>query len=231
MEVGKMVTRDILPRARALAPQAASGFFRTVVETAMEGRSRFLGARVYADRELSKANGDVAQAISAVVEQHTGLAGAQGFLTSLGGLVLLPISMPANLTGLAILQVRMVGAIAHLRGYDVDDSRVRTAVTAVLLGEDTVDEMVRKGKLPSTPFAIATAPVHDPELDRKLATEISAALSLRVGGKRLGLVAARRIPLLGGGVGAVVDGVETYRVGKYAEKALPRRTAPKPIEE
>ena len=126
-----MVTRDILPRARALAPQAASGFFRTVVATAMEGRGRFLGAREYADRELAKANGEVTQAISAVIDQHTGLAGAQGFVTSLGGLVLLPISMPANLTGLAVLQVRMVGAIAHLRGYDVDDSRVRTAVSAV----------------------------------------------------------------------------------------------------
>lgn len=226
-----MVTRDILPRARALAPQAASGFFRTVVSTAMEGRGRFLGASVYADRELTKANGDVPQAISAVIEQHTAMAGGQGFLTSLGGLLLLPISMPANLTGLAVLQVRMVGAIAHLRGYDVDDSRVRTAVTAVLLGEDNVDDMVKKGKLPSTPLAIATAPVHDPELDKKLATEISAALGLKVGGKRLGLVAARRIPLLGGGVGAVVDGVETYRVGKYAEKALPRRHKALPAEQ
>jgi uncharacterized protein (DUF697 family) len=222
MEVRK-VAGEILPRARQLAPQAANTFFRTVVETAMDGRGRFLGARAYADRELAKANGDIALAVSAIIEQHVAYAGGQGFVTSLGGLILLPISMPANLAGLAILQVRMVGAIAHLRGYDVDESRVRTAVTAVLLGEDAVEDMVKKGKLPSTPLAIATAPVHDPELDRKLATEISGALSLRVGGKRLGLVAARRIPLLGGGVGAVVDGVETYRVGKYAEKALPRR--------
>ena len=31
---------------------------------------------------------------------------------------------PANLAGVALLQGRMVGAIAHLRGYDVDDPRV-----------------------------------------------------------------------------------------------------------
>jgi hypothetical protein len=40
---------------------------------------------------------------SAVIDQHIRLAGVQGFATGLGGLVTLPVLLPANLTGIAIV--------------------------------------------------------------------------------------------------------------------------------
>ena len=42
----------------------------------------------------------------------------------------------------------MVAGIAHLRGYDLDDPRVRNAILACLLGEDAVKSLVKKRKLP-----------------------------------------------------------------------------------
>ena len=50
---------------------------------------------------------------------------------------------------------------------------------------------------------LATAPVFDTELDRRVAQEVVADLLARVGGKRASLVITKRIPLLGGGVGAL----------------------------
>jgi uncharacterized protein (DUF697 family) len=164
-----------------------------------------------------------------VIDQHIRLAGVQGFVTSIGGLVTLPVALPANMTGIAIVQSRMVAAIAHLRGYDLDDPRVRTAVITCLLGEDGVTDRLKKSSLVTSPLAIATAPVFDPELDRQVATEVVAELIARVSGKRMAITVTRRVPLLGGAVGATVDGWSTYRIGQYADKSLIRRIR-RPIE-
>jgi uncharacterized protein (DUF697 family) len=227
--VARFVASSLAPAAQRFAPQAAAGVLRQVLEIAIDGYQRFPGAEQVAESKLAKTGGDAQLAIDAVVDQHIRLAGVQGFVTSIGGLVTLPVAMPANLTGIAIVQARMVAAIAHLRGYDLDDPRVRTAVITCLLGEDGVTDRLKKSSLPTSPLAIATAPVFDPELDRQVAGEVVAELIARISGKRMALTVTRRVPLLGGAVGAGVDGWSTYRIGQYADKSLVRRIR-RPIE-
>jgi uncharacterized protein (DUF697 family) len=152
------------------------------------------------------------------------LAAAEGFLTNLGGLVTMTVTVPANITGLALLQSRMVAGIAHLRGYDLDDPRTRDAILAGLLGEDRVDTLIRKKRIPGTPMAIATAPVHDPQLDTLMATEVAAELVTRVAGKRLATTLGRRVPVVGGMIGASADAFSTWQIGRYmGRELLPRR--------
>ena len=79
-----------------------------------------------------------------MIENHVRYAGAQGFVTNLGGLVTAAVTIPANITGLALIQCRMIAGIAHLRGYDLDDPRVRNAILACMLGEDTVNALVKQ---------------------------------------------------------------------------------------
>lgn len=211
--------------------KAATGLFRTVTAASIDGRGRFPGAVPTAHRHLRRQvdvdTGGIEHAVDRqlvirdVVEQHVRLAGAQGFVTSLGGFAVLPLALPANITGLAVLQIRMVAAIAFLHGYDVQEPRVRTAIVACLFGEDAVAELVRKGKLPYGPYQIATRDEPDPgNLENKVATLLGTALTARGTGKRLGIAVSRRVPLLGGGVGAVADAVSTYKVGRYAEREL-----------
>ena len=221
--VARFVASSLAPAAQRLAPQAAAGVLRQILELAIDGYQRFPGAELVAESKLAKTGGDPQLAIEAVIDQHIRLAGVQGFATGLGGLVTLPVSLPANLTGLAIVQARMVAAIAHLRGYDLDDPRVRTAVITCLLGEEGIADRLKKSSLVSSPLAIATAPVFDPELDRQVAGEVVGELIARISGKKMALTVTRRIPLLGGAVGAGVDGWSTYRVGQYADKSLVRR--------
>jgi len=130
------------------------------------------------------------------------------------------VTIPANLAGLALVQARMVAGIAHLRGYDLDDPRVRDAILVTLLGEEKVNRQVKKHKLPAPPMAIATAPVHDPDLDRIVAAEVTSELLTRVAGKRLVTTVGRKVPIVGGVVGAGVDGWDTYRIGRYAAREL-----------
>jgi hypothetical protein len=224
-EVGRAIARGIAPVARNVSPAAAGGALRRVLEVAIDGPGRLPGARTVAARHLQRHGGSVEDAIDSLVAHHVRLASAQGFVTNLGGVAALPVAIPANLTGVAVVQVRMVAAIAHLRGYDVNDLRVRTALVMCLLGGEEVARRIGNGSLPTSPMAVATAPVFDATLDHQVAEAVLADLMNRIGGKNLALVVTRRVPLLGGGVGAVVDAVATRQIGAYAKSELLRRRA------
>jgi len=117
-----------------------------------------------------------------------------------------------------------VAGIAHLRGYDLQDPRVRNAVLACMLGDDVVRSLVKKRKLPAPPMAIATAPAHDPQLDKVISAEVTSELLTRVAGKRVATTVARRVPVVGGLFGAGADGFATWKIGRYADRELLSRT-------
>lgn len=204
------------------APEVAGNVLRQVLEFAIDGNMTVPGAKAAAARSL-QTRGDHEAAVDSVIRQHVGLAGAQGFLTNLGGLLTLPVALPANLAGLAVVQMRMIAAIAHLRGYDVNDRRVRSALTLAMLGEDEVRKQVSSGRLPSTPLGVATAPVFDPVLEHAVSERVFGDLGTKMAGKHVVVQVAKRIPLVGGGVGAAADGYFTYALGQYARREFVRR--------
>jgi len=221
--MGKMIARGIGPVASMVSPQVAGGALRRVLEVAIDGYGRLPGAKTAAARQLQRAGGSVDGAIAGIIDVHVRMASAQGFVTNLGGVAVMPVTVPANLAGLAVVQVRMVAAIAHLRGYDLDDNRVRTALVMCLLGGEQVAKHIAEGTLPTSPMAVATAPMFDPELDRQVAEEVAGDLAARIGGKNMALLVTKRVPILGGGLGAMVDGLATLQVGRYAKGELLRR--------
>jgi hypothetical protein len=154
-------------------------------------------------------------------------AGIQGFATNVGGLLTAAVAIPANIAGVALVQCREVAGIAHLRGYDLDDQLVRNAILACILGEETVRSLVRRKKLPSTPMGIATAPAYDPHLNTVIANEVTSELLTKVAGKRIATTVGRRVPVVGGLVGAGTDAYQTWQIGRYAGRELlprPRRS-------
>ncbi|MGA4506873.1 EcsC family protein [Propionibacteriaceae bacterium G1746] len=193
----------------------AGGAMRRVLDLAIDGAAGLPGARSSAAGHLDKKN-DREEAIDSLVTQHVALAGAQGFATNIGGLITMAATVPANLVGVTVIQCRMVAAIAHLRGYDLNDNRVRSAILMCLLGENHATELIRDQVLPSSPMAIATAPAFDAKLDQEISSQVIAQLLQIVGGKKIGLLLGRRIPVIGGGVGAVTDGWQTFSVASYA---------------
>jgi uncharacterized protein (DUF697 family) len=203
--------------AARMAPQAAGGAFRRILEIAIDGRGAWPSARSAAGRHLQRHGGSVDDAIQSLIDSHIRLASAQGFVTNLGGVAALPVAIPANMAGVATVQIRMIAAIAHLRGYDLADNRVRTALVMCLMGGEEIAKHIALGKLPTSPMAVATAPVFDPALDRVVSEKVVADLAGRLGGKNMALLFTKRIPLVGGGIGAMVDGVATHQIGQYAK--------------
>jgi EcsC protein family len=207
-------------RLTELAPGVTAAFVREALHRAIHGIGPLPPASAAAGKQLREQGGDVDRAIHEVIENHVRYAGAQGFLTNLGGLATIAFTVPTNISGLALVECRMIAGIAHLRGYDLDDPRVRNAVLVCLLGEEQVRRLVSERKLPAPPMALATAPAHDPSLDRVISAEVAADLVAKVAGKKLAGTVARRIPLVGGFVGMGTDGYATWRIGRYADREL-----------
>lgn len=225
MGVTQRVGRQLAPRITELAPGLTSTFVRQALDRAINGVGPLPPAADAADKQLTEQRGDVDKAIHEVIENHVRYAGAQGFVTNLGGLVTAAFTIPTNITGLTLIQCRMIAGIAHLRGYDLDDPRVRNAILVSILGEDAVNDLVKKKKLPAPPMALATAPRHDVRLDEVISAEVASDLISRVAGKRLATTVGRRVPVVGGLVGAGADGFGTWKIGRYADRELLPRAA------
>lgn len=220
MGMGKTLARQLGPRVHKLMPGMTASVVHEALNQAIHGVGPLAGAAAAADKQLAEQHGNVDKAIHEVIENNVRLAGAQGFLTNIGGLVTLAVAIPVNVTGLAVVQCRMVAGIAHLRGYDIEDARVRNAILACILGEDVVRAALSKKKIPASPYGIATAAAYDPVLNEVMAAEVTTELIGRAAGKRLVGALARRIPVAGGLVGLGADGFSTWRVGRYADREL-----------
>lgn len=219
------IGRSIIAAAPVDAPDAAARVLRMLVSFAIDGADWFPGARSAAAKHLEH-QGSVEAAISTLTTSHVTLSGAQGFVTNLGGLTTMIVGAPANLAGVALVQTRLVAGIAHLRGYDLDDSRVRHAVVTTLLGKRIVDDLVAGGELPGTPLVLATAPGTDRRLEQLISQRVMTALLTTIGGKQTVGLVAKRIPVIGGGVGAATDSWNTMAIARYArDQFVSRRNA------
>jgi hypothetical protein len=114
----------------------------------------------------------------------------------------------------------MVACIAHLYGYDLEDPRVRTALAMCLLGERELDRRIAAQSLPTTPAAVATSPVFDPDFHAQVADQVFHHLLSEAAGKGIVKTVGKKAPLIGGGVGGVTDWHHTSLVSRCARKHL-----------
>lgn len=206
----------------AVAEGVPADLFHQLLELAISGKGKMPGVKKSASKLLER-HKDPEAAIGRFVGEHIALAGGQGFATNWGGFLVAMATIPANIAAAAFVQARMVAGIAHLRGYELSDPRVRTAIAMIMLGPRYNSTLLRRGVLPSSPSAVATAPVFDAELDKEVCRALLERVMNQVSGKRLGVFVGKRIPFVGGGVGAAVDGWSTHSISRHALAQLPSR--------
>src|SRR5687767_11761939 len=103
MSVGGSVSKRLAPRITQIAPEMTNNFVREALNRAIHGVGPLPAAAVSARKQLADEQGNVDEAIQGVIQLHVQYAGAQGFLTNLGGLVTAVVAVPANITGLALI--------------------------------------------------------------------------------------------------------------------------------
>lgn len=232
--VGSRVVTSLAPKAGSLSPGKSSAVIHQALERAINGFGPLSGAATSAESHLSPADVEALhagrldpaarhRAVKELVSSHTKLAATQGFITNLGGLAAMPATVPANVAGLAVVQLHLVAGIAHLGGHDLRSPAVRDAVLVCLLGKESVRDLVAADTLPGSPRALAADPGTGgarTSLDRLIAGEITKHLLARITGGRVATTVGRRVPVLGGAVGAGSDARSTRAVAAYAAQEL-----------
>ena len=83
--------------------------------------------------------------IDSLIRWQATKCGTSGFLTGLGGLITLPVAIPANISSSLYVQMRMIAAIAYMHGYDIRDDKVKTFVFTCLCGNEVKDILKQAG--------------------------------------------------------------------------------------
>lgn len=192
-----------------------------LVDVGLEGRGPLSPARELAEEALARSDGDRERAIGRLARSATLTGGIGGFVTGLGGFVTMPVSLPLNVAEFYIQAVRMVGGIATLRGYDVSEPRVRTAILLTLVGSES-HEVLRKAGLTSTTGALTSYALKGlpPAVLMMVNKAVGFRLMRGVSEKLLSRL-GRGLPLAGGIVGGGIDGYMMKKIADHAMKEFP----------
>jgi hypothetical protein len=152
------------------------------------------------------------------------MAGIAGFATGCGGFIALPVALPANLAGALYIQVRLVAAIAHLRGHDIRSPEVRALVLACLSGSKAAgtlrDAGVRfGGRLGRDAIGWAAPALFT---KARLGSHVAIACGVPARGAA-GL--ARFVPVLGGVAAGGFDAAMTRLIGRTADRIFRARNS------
>lgn len=219
-----------VPEAGGPLDRAANMFVNRIMDLGIDGAGPLSSSSEVAADALRKHGGNVERAVGEVVSDHVRLAGAGGFVTGLGGIVTMPVALPANVVSFYALATRMSAAVAELRGYDVSSQGARAAVMLTLVGGDA-DELMRKAGLHLVPGMAGSgrlARLATSRMPQAAGMMVNKAIGFRlltnVGGRALGRV-IRFVPVAGGIVGAGLDGILMKRIADLARREFTQRPA------
>ena len=138
-----------------------------------------------------------------------------GFITSLGGLITLPVAIPANIGSVLYVQMRMIGAIAVMAGYDLHDDEVQTMVYLCLVKSSIADVCKSAGVQITNKVSISLLKKLPGAVLTKINQKVGFRLLTKFGEKGI-LNLAKAVPVLGGVVGGSVDFLGTKSIAKKA---------------
>ncbi len=143
--------------------------------------------------------------------------GTSGFLTGLGGVITLPVAIPANVGSVLYVQMRMIAAIAQMGGYDVRSDQVQTLVYMCLVGTSLADIAKQAGiKISEKGLQAAIKKLPGAALV-KINQKVGFRLLTKFGTKgAINLV--KLVPVVGGVIGGGLDVVATREIAKNAIK-------------
>lgn len=152
---------------------------------------------------------------NALIRWQNSKAGTTGFVSGLGGIITIPIMIPANITSIMFIQVRMIAAIAHMGGHDLKDDRVKALVYVCLTGNAAKDILKETGIIVGTKLTTS--------LIRKIPGKALSEINKKVGfrlltkfGQTGAVNLGKAVPLIGGIIGGTADLVATNTIGNIA---------------
>ena len=140
-----------------------------------------------------------------------------GAIAGFGGLITLPVTLPANIANVLYVQMRMIACTAYMAGYDLNSDQTQTFVYACLAGV-AVNQLLKKVgiKIGEKVFG---------NLIDKIPGKVLIAINKKVGmrlltkyGTKGAINLGKLIPGVGAAVGGGLDFLETKIIANRAYK-------------
>lgn len=153
--------------------------------------------------------GTLAQQVDSLIKWQASKAATSGFLAGVGGIMSLPITIPANIASVIYIQMRMITAIAYMGGHDVNSDRVKALIYISMVGNGA-KELLKDVSVKAGERIVA-----------KVLTSIQEKVSVKLASK-IGIKSStsfgKVVPIVGGVIGGSIDALSTRAVGKVAKR-------------
>lgn len=160
-------------------------------------------------------NATVEDAAKDMINKQVIKCTTSGFITNLGGVITLPVTIPANVGSVMYVQMRMIACAAYMAGYDVHTDQVQTLVYACLAGVSVMEVAKKAG------IKIGQKGLEN--LIDKIPGKVLIAINQKVGFRMLtkfgetgAINIGKAIPVVGGVIGGGFDFIDTKFIGNRA---------------
>ncbi|HEV7332519.1 MAG TPA: EcsC family protein [Flavisolibacter sp.] len=165
-------------------------------------------------RKKSRSN---QEAVTTLINWQTAKCATTGFLTGMGGVITLPLSIPANIASVLLFQLQMIAAIAVIGGHDPRSDQVRSLAFICLTGNAAADLLKKLGVRVGEKTALLAMEAIGTQVAAKVNNLVGLRLLTRFG--KTGVFNfSKAVPVVGGIVCGSVDAVTTRIIGKTAAK-------------
>ncbi len=162
-------------------------------------------------------NDSIEEAAKKFISAQVAKCTTSGFLTGLGGLITLPVAIPANLSSVLYVQIRMIAGIAKMAGYDIYSDQVQTLIYACLAGV-SVDKIIKSAGIQ---FGVKFTSAMVKKIPGKVLTKINQKVGFRFitkAGTKGIINITKMVPFVGGVIGGGWDFAETKIIANRAYK-------------
>ena len=185
-------------------------------DKAISGIGGFDSADKLAKDQLDKAKSRDG-AVEALINWQMAKCATSGFVTGLGGIVTLPLAIPANISSVLLLQLRMILSIAIIGGYNPKEEGVKSLAFLCLTG-NVAPYILKEAGFTTERWVTRDAVQKISDAVKK---RINYLVKIRLVTKtgRMGLLGFGKIlPIVGGVIGGVIDGASTRSIGNAARR-------------
>lgn len=153
--------------------------------------------------------------VNSLIRWQNTKAATSGFITGLGGVLTLPVTIPANIASVLFVQIRMIAAIAHMAGYDVKDDQVKALVYTCLTGNAAKEILKEVGIEIGAKLAVTAIKSISGKTITSINQQVGFRLLTKFGEKGV-INLGKAVPIVGGVIGGSVDSFTTNTIGNIA---------------
>ena len=204
-------------KAAALTPDQIMQMLGKLYDSSIHGIDKISPPiNKMADDYLQKYS-SVEESAEAFIKYQIAKCTTSGFLAGLGGLITLPVAIPANVSSVLYVQMRMISCLAYMGGYDINSDQVQTLVYACLAGI-SIDQVLKQvGIQIGNKVAINMVKKIPGEVLIKINQRVGFRLFTKFGTKGL-INIGKAVPVIGGVIGGGFDFEETKAIAHRAYK-------------